>query len=63
MTEKAMTGTELGEKLLASARQVRMGNAASSVRNYGTKVLSERAPGVINPSEAEMNAIVKDLRS
>ncbi len=62
MTEKAITGTELGEKLLASVRQMKAGEAASWVRNRGTKVLSERALGVSNPSEAEMNAIVKDLR-
>lgn len=62
MTEKAMTGTELGEKLLASVRQMKTGEAASWVRDYGTKVLSERALGVINPCEEEISAIVKDLR-
>ena len=62
MTDKAMTGTKLGEKLLASVRRMNAGEAASWVRDYGTKVLSDRAPGVVNPSEAEMNAIVKDLR-
>lgn len=28
MTEKSMTGTELGEKLLASVRQMKLGKAA-----------------------------------
>jgi hypothetical protein len=63
MTEKTMTGAELGEKLLASVRQMKGGKAANRIRDYGTKVLSERAPGVSNPSETEMNAMVNDLRS
>lgn len=62
MTEKAITGTKLGEKLLASVRRMNAGEAASWVRDYGTKVLSERAQVVLNPSVSEMNAIVKDLR-
>ncbi len=33
------------------------------LRDYGEVVLAERAPKVRNPNEAEMNAIVKDLRS
>lgn len=63
MSEKEMPSVELGEKPFASARQTKVGRSASWVRAYGAKVLSERAPGVFNPSEAEMNAIVKDLRS
>lgn len=57
-----MTGTELVEKLRASVRQMKAGEAASCVRDCGTKVLSGRALGVIDPCEEEMNAIVKDLR-
>jgi hypothetical protein len=63
MAEKTITGTELCEKLRASVRQMKVDTAASWVRNYDTRVLSERDPRVINPSEAEMNAVVRDLRS
>lgn len=63
MAEKAMTGAALGEKLLPSVGQMKASKRASWVRDYGTKVLSERDAGVINPNEAKMNAIVEDLRS
>ena len=37
--------------------------AAEWVRDYGTRVLAERALEVVNPSDAEINAIVNDLRT
>ena len=37
--------------------------AANWVRDYGAKVLIERPPGVVNPREEDMNAIVNDLRA
>lgn len=43
--------------------KVRRKAATSWLREYGEVVLAERAPNVRNPSEAEVNAIVKDLRS
>lgn len=63
MTEKAVPGTDVGEKLLVSVRQMKCGTAAGWIRDYGAKVLSERDSGVINPGEAEINAIVNDLCS
>ncbi len=45
------------------AGMLRRKKTASWVRDYGAKVLSERAPGVNNPSETEMSAIVNDLRA
>lgn len=45
------------------AGMLRRKKTASWVRDYGVKVLSERAAGVSNPSEAGMSAIVNDLRA
>lgn len=63
MTENAPTRVELNENRVLTACDMKVSKTSSWVRDYGTKVLSERPAGVINPSEAEMNAIVKDLRS
>lgn len=37
--------------------------ASSWVRQYGANVMSARAPGLTNPGEDEMDAIVNDLRA
>lgn len=37
--------------------------AASAFRDYGTTVLAERSPGVVNPNGEEITAIANDLRS
>lgn len=37
--------------------------AADWVREYGAKVLIERAPGVVNLDEEDMNAIANELRA
>lgn len=63
MAKKTITGNEFGIKLLTPVRQMQVGEVANWVRDYGTRVLSERAPDVVNPSAAEMSVIVNDLRS
>ena len=59
MTEKAMTGTELGEKLLASVRQVKAGTAVRLTQVAQTvPSAAALARGAIGCTQAEFATLL-----